>query len=109
MELTFDSIYKILNQIEHNPEMVTKTKSPYENVVQLFIPDSIHIDHEDFYFPANKLMVNLLPEDFINKHQHLFKTYWEMAGKPIPYFDEVWITTAHLNQSKVYLIELSFE
>lgn len=109
IDFEFEPIYEILKQIEEHPEIIIKLKSPYKNVVQVFIPDSISIEHADFYFPANKLMVNRLPDEFIKIHPNLFADYWEVTGKPRPSFDEVWATTAHLAKEKAYLVELSFE
>lgn len=109
MELQYDSIFQVLNRIQHDPKIVIKSKSPYQNVIQLFIADDTEIEHADVFFPANKLMVNRLPDDFIKNHRALFKTYWEKAGKPLPNFAEIWATTAHLKRSNTYLIELSFE
>ena len=82
MELKYDSIFQVLNRIQHDPKIVIKSKSPYQNVIQLFIADDTEIEHADVFFPANKLMVNRLPDDFIKNHRALFKTYWEKAGKP---------------------------
>ena len=109
IEFEFEPIYDVLKRIETHPELIIAIKSPYKNVVQVFIPDTTPVEHADFYFPSNKLMVNRLPNEFIKSHPSLFADYWEATGKPRPSFDEVWATTAHLLKEKAYLVELSFE
>lgn len=111
MELKYDPIYTILKQINNHPNMILKTKNPYSNVIQLFISDSIPINDASFYFPTNKLMVNRLPDSFVQDHHNLLEKYWHHthAFEKNFTFKEVWATTAHLNTAKAFLIELSFE
>ena len=58
IEFEFEPIYDVLKKIETHPELIIAIKSPYKNVVQVFIPDTTSVEHADFYFPSNKLMVN---------------------------------------------------
>lgn len=109
IEFEFEPIYDILKRIEEHPELIMKIKSPYKNVVQVFIPDTTKVEHANFYFPAHKLMVNRLPKSFTKLHPNLFSDYWEATGKSQPSYTDIWATTAHLSEENAYLIELSFE
>src|SRR5699024_3523498 len=100
IEFEFEPIYDVLKRIETHPELIIAIKSPYKNVVQVFIPDTTPVEHAAVHFPSNKLMVNRLPIDFIKSPPTLFAVYWESTVNPLPSLDEFWAMTAHLLKEK---------
>ena len=54
-------------------------------------------------------MVNRLKLDFISQHGKLLDDFFQMTGRQLRGYHEVWVSTAHLTDRNVYLVELSYE
>lgn len=104
-----DALYYVLSKIYHHPELVTATVPRDSNTVQITITDNIKISDADYYFPLNRLSVNRLSHDFLAKHGNLLDYYYDMTEEENPGYHDVWMTTSHVKDQSVYLIELSYE
>jgi hypothetical protein len=104
-----DSIYYVLTKIKHHPELVASEVARYTNTVSVFIHDSLKIADAAFYFPDDRLMVNRLSNDFVAKNGELLEDYFVKTNQAEKNYHEVWVTTAHVPEKHVYLLELSFE
>lgn len=107
--MDLEPIYNVVNSIDQNSDQIIKIKTPYQNVIQFFIPDSTSVKHAKLYFPSNKLMVNRLPQDFVNDHYKILSNFWQLIDHQAPAFKNVWATTAHLKSKHAFLVELSYE
>ncbi|MBB1062998.1 hypothetical protein [Limosilactobacillus fastidiosus] len=104
-----DSIYYVLTKIKHHPELVVGEKAQYINTISIFIKDSLKIADASFYFPDNRLMVNRLSYDFVAKNGDLLEGFFAKTHADKQNYHDVWATTSHVPQLRVYLLELSFE
>lgn len=109
MSSNSDSLFFVLSYLKRHPKEIIFATNDYSNVVQIYIYDNFHIADADIYFPANRLMVNKLKEDFLAQHGNLLDYFWEKSGRVLTSYHEVWATTTHLTKRAVYLIELSYE
>ncbi|WP_057739636.1 hypothetical protein [Limosilactobacillus secaliphilus] len=104
-----DALYYVLSKIYHHPELVTATVPRDSNTVQITITDNFKISDSDYYFPINRLSVNRLSHDFVAKNGDLLDYFYDMTEEENPGYHEVWMTTSHVKNQSVYLIELSYE
>ena len=104
-----DALYYVLSKIYHHPELVVTTAAVDCNAVAITIKDSLKVSDADYYFPPRRLMVNRLSPDFVAKNGDLLDYYFDMTEQDNPGFHDVWITTSHIPDKSVYLVELSYE
>lgn len=104
-----DSIYYVLTKLKHHPELVKQVAARYTNTVMILFDDSLKIADASFYFPVNRLMVNRLSGDFVAKNGDLLEDYFAMTRGAKANYHDVWATTSHIPENKVYLLELSYE
>ncbi len=104
-----DSLFFILSYIKRHPADLVKAIPAYDNVIRLFISDKVKVSDAEIYFPDNSLMVNRLKLDFISQHGKLLDDFFQMTGRQLRGYHEVWASTAHLTDRNVYLVELSYE
>ncbi|MCH3922253.1 hypothetical protein [Limosilactobacillus sp.] len=104
-----DSIYYVLSKLKRHPELITMQWARYTNTITLEIDDRLKIADAGFYFPAMKLMVNRLSNDFVAKNEDLLDDYFRLTNCRQPNYHNVWVTTAHLPTKHAYLLELSYE
>lgn len=104
-----DSIYYVLTKLKNHPELITARRARYTNTIIIQFTDSLKIADSGFYFPDMRLMVNRLSNDFVAKHGDLLDYYFQQTlGKAKSYLD-AWVTTSHLPDKHLYMLELSFE
>lgn len=104
-----DSIVNVLAYLYLHKEDIRSLNTRYDNVIQLFFKDTVKVFDADVYFPDNKLIVNRMSDEFCTKNGNLLEKFWALAGNETISYHEVWITTAHLTERHVYLLEISFE
>ena len=104
-----DSIYYVLTKLKHHPELIKSIRPRYTNTVMVLFDDSLKIADASFYFPVDRFMVNRLSNDFVAKNGDLLDSYFSMTNGTKKNYHDVWATTCHIPEKKVYLLELSFE
>ena len=104
-----DSIYYVLTKLKKHPELIKRIKARYTNTVMIIFDDSLKIADASFYFPVDRFMVNRLSNDFVAKNGELLDEYFLMTNGTMANYHDVWVTTCHIPEKKVYLLELSFE
>lgn len=104
-----DALYYVLSKIYHHPELVVNTVAVNSNAVALTIKDSLKVSDQEYYFPRHRLMVNRLSPSFVAKNGDLLDYYYDMTEQDNPGYHDVWITTSHVEDNSVYLVELSYE
>lgn len=109
MASSSDSIYNVLYQIKHHPEMAQISKPDCSNVIGMSVPDTTKVSDSEFYFPDNQLMVNRLSSDFVADNGDLLDFFYEKTKNTIPDYHNVWVTSSHLTSNNRYFLELSFE
>ena len=110
MNIDFNIFFNLLKQMNDHPEIIVPTQKPYNNVIRFYIPDTISTLHRDFYFPTNKLRVNHLSQEKIRKHHALFQKYLNDINPNCQLIHQnICLTTARLQKSHTYLVEISFE
>ncbi|MBB1095045.1 hypothetical protein H5R92_02270 [Limosilactobacillus sp. BG-MG3-A] len=104
-----DSIYYVLTKLKHHPELIKRIRPRYTNTVIILFDDSLKIANAAFYFPVDRFMVNRLSIAFVAKNGDLLDSYFSMTNGTKKSYHDVWATTCHIPEKKVYLLELSFE
>ncbi|MBT9670895.1 hypothetical protein GPK34_02430 [Secundilactobacillus kimchicus] len=104
-----DSIYNVLTYIKRHPDRVTFKPLEYGNVVTMGIDDQVPVANQDLYFPVNRLSVNLMTDDFVGEYSSLLDYFFNMTQNTRPGYHEVWITTSHIVDQHLFLVEISFE
>ncbi|WP_283620787.1 hypothetical protein [Limosilactobacillus avium] len=104
-----DSIYYVLTKLKHHPELIKLCEPRYTNTVFILFSDKLKIADSGFYFPDMRLMVNRLANEFVAKNGDLLDYYFQKIGGSAKSYHDAWITTSHLPEKHVYLLELSFE
>ena len=104
-----DSIYYVLTKLKNHPELIEEVQTRYTNTVLLFFTDELKIADRGFYFPDMRLMVNRLSNDFVAKNGDLLDYYFRMTDGGARSYRDAWVTTAHLPQRHLYMLELSYE
>lgn len=104
-----DSLYYVLTKLKHHPELIVQETARYTNTVMILFDDSLKIADASFYFPDNRLMVNRLSGDFVAKNGELLEDYFEMTRGAKANYHDVWATTSHIPDKKIYMLELSYE
>lgn len=104
-----DSIYNVLTYVKRHPDRVVFKPREYANVVTIGIPDQVKVANPEIYFPSDRLSVNLMTDSFVGEYGDLLNHFYELTKQSKPDYHKVWITTSHLNQQALYLLDLSFE
>lgn len=104
-----DSIYNVLTYIKRHPDRVIFKKPEYQNVVTMGVKDTVPVANPEIYFPDNHLSVNLMSDAFVGEYSELLDFFFEMTSQSKPDYQEVWITTSHLVEQQLFLVEISFE
>ena len=93
-----DSIYYVLTKLKNHPELIRNIKARYTNTIMILFDDSLKIADASFYFPVDRF-----------KNGELLDKYFAMTNGTKTNYHDVWVTTCHIPEKKVYLLELSFE
>ncbi|GEN95662.1 hypothetical protein [Pediococcus ethanolidurans] len=109
MATNSDSIYNILSQIQKHPDRAEINTLGYTNVVQLKFSDRLQVANPEIYFPNETLLVDRLSDEFVDKYNVLMDYFNSLTKKPMKSYHEVWVTTAHILDKKVYMLELAYE
>ncbi|WP_412989916.1 hypothetical protein ACLJJ6_02740 [Pediococcus siamensis] len=109
MATNSDSLYNVLSQIQKHPERAEINTLGYTNVVQLKMSDSLPVANPEIYFPDETLLVDRLSDEFVIKYNVLLDYFNSLTKKPMKSYHEVWVTTAHILEQKVYMLELTYE
>lgn len=104
-----DSIYYVLTKLKHHPELVSSIEPRYTNTVFILFTDKLKIADSNFYFPDMRLMVNRLANDFVAKNGELLDYYFQQINGGAKSYHDAWVTTSHLPERHLFMLELSFE
>ena len=96
-----DSIYYVLTKLKHHPELIKSIRPRYTNTVMVLFDDSLKKADASFYFHVDSFIVA--------KNGDLLDSYFSMTNGTKKNYHDVWATTCHIPEEKVYLLELSFE
>lgn len=100
----------ILTYIQENPETVTLEPFQYANVIRFGIDDQVQLPETEKLFPDMRLHVNRIDSDYVNAHRDLLEAFYQQTiEKQKDGFQDVWITTTHLSDRHIFLVDLSFE
>lgn len=109
MASSSDSIYNVLTYVKRHPDRVVFKPQEYANSVTIGIPDQVKVANEDIYFPSDRLSVNLMTDTFVGEYGDLLDYFYDMTNEVKPDYRDVWITTSHLKQQALFLLDVSFE
>lgn len=104
-----DTIYHVLSYIKAHPDKVMTKPSAYDNVVEMYLDDSVKLGNPEIYFPEQKLEVNRMSSDFMSMYSDLLDFFHDKTQVKDANYHELWITTSHLVDQHKYLVDLSFE
>lgn len=104
-----DSIYNVLTYVNRHPDRVIFNPQDYANTVTIGIPDTVPVANQELYFPSNRLSVNLMTDAFVGEYSDLLDHFYELTKQSKPDYRHVWITTGHIKQKQLWLLDLSFE
>ncbi|KRM22391.1 hypothetical protein [Latilactobacillus graminis] len=100
----------ILTYIRDHPDEVTLEPFQYANVIRFGIDDQVDLPEVEKRFPDMRLHVIRIDPAYVSKHRNLLTGFYQQTeGKQKDGFQDVWITTAHLSDRQLYLVDLSFE
>lgn len=100
----------ILSYIHDHPEKITVEPFQYANVIRFGIDDQTVFPDAEKLFPDMRLHVNRIDPDYVQKHYALLNAFYQQTEeKQKDGFEDVWITTAHLSDRQIFLVDLSFE
>lgn len=104
-----DSIFQVLTYIESHPKNVIISNTDYTNAVRMFIDDTVAVGNAQMYFPDHEIVVTRMSPDFISTNSNLLDYFYDFTKQNDQSYDELWVTTGHLQDSNKYMVELSFE
>ena len=104
-----DSIYYVLTKLKHHQELIKSIGPRYTNTVLILFDDSLKIADASFFFLLIVFGPIVLSNDFVAKNGDLLDSYFSMTNGTKKNYHDVWATTCHIPEKKVYLLELSFE
>lgn len=100
----------ILTYIQEHPDEVVLEPFQYANVIRFGISDQVDLPDAEKLFPDMRLHVNRIDPEYVKEHHNLLTTFYQQTEeKQKDGFQDVWITTAHLSDRQLYLVDLSFE
>ncbi|MEE8824077.1 hypothetical protein LASUN_11490 [Lentilactobacillus sunkii] len=104
-----DTIYHVLSYIKAHPDKVMNKPAAYDNVVEMYLDDTVKLGNPEIYFPKQKLEVNRMSTDFMSMYSDLLDYFHDKTKVKDSNYHELWITTSHLVDRHKYLVDLSFE
>ncbi|MCD2257133.1 hypothetical protein ACNAN0_08145 [Agrilactobacillus fermenti] len=100
---------QILEFIQKNPTKVVLEPLNYANVLTFGLSDKYY-SYDVKQFPDRRLHVLRMPTAEIQSNHDLLTYFFQMtAEKSKKTFENVWLTTSHLTDLGLLLVELSFE
>ncbi|KRL59423.1 hypothetical protein [Latilactobacillus fuchuensis] len=100
----------ILTYIQDHPDQVTVEPFQYANVIRFGINDQTDLPEVEKLFPEMRLHVNRIDPDYVQSHYDLLDSFYRQTEeKQKDGFEDVWITTSHLSDRQLFLVDLSFE
>ena len=66
-----DTIYHVLSYIKSHPDKVFTKPDAYDNVVEMYLDDTVKLGNPEIYFPKQKLEVNRMSSDFLSMYSDL--------------------------------------
>lgn len=100
---------EILEFIHNNPKQVVLEPKRYANVLTFAFPDDCyHLDLKKF--PKMRLQVTHLSTQEVMNNQPLLNHFYSLTAQQNENgFSNVWLTTAHLKDCRLAMVEISFE
>ncbi|WP_125604286.1 hypothetical protein [Lapidilactobacillus bayanensis] len=100
---------KLITFVLNNANVVREPRV-YANQVTYAFSDKL-VDFEDAnLFPPMRLHVVRLAPSFVQKNQLLLNRLFMQTKDPTPQsYQDVWLTSSHLTDRGLYLVEYSFE
>lgn len=100
---------RLLEFVLNSPDVVREPRF-YTNQVTYAFSDKIAKPEDPDLFPAMRLHVVRMEPSFVQENQSLLDDLFEQTKATNPRgYQDVWLTSSHLTDRGLYLVEYSFE